>query len=97
MFVQVVLRGKSHAPRVVIPRSAVRGGAVHVADGENRLRRRPVRKLFDQGAMSVVAEGLEPGDRVLVSDLVPAVEGMLLQVQVDEALSREIAALGSGT
>jgi len=97
MFVQVVLRGKSHAPRVVIPRSAVRGGAVNVADGENRLRRRPVRLLFDQGAMSVVAEGLEPGDRVVVSDLVPAVEGMLLQVQVDEALSREIAVLGSGT
>ena len=33
----------------------------------------------------MIAEGLEAGERVVVSDLVPAVEGMLLQVQTDEA------------
>lgn len=84
MFVQVVLRGKSGGARLVVPRSAVRSGAVYVADWENRLRRRPVEVLFDQGQLSVIADGLEAGERVVISDLVPAVEGMLLQPQVDD-------------
>ena len=97
MFVQVVLRGKSHEPRVVVPRSAVRGGMVLVADAENRLRRRQVRVLFSQGELSVITEGLESGERVVVSDLVPAVEGMLLQVQTDEALQASLNTAGSGS
>ncbi len=90
MFVQVVLRGKSQSPRVVVPRSAVRAGVVLVADEENRLRRRPVELLFSQGSVSVIASGLEAGERVVLSDLVPAVEGMLLQVQVDEVLAESL-------
>ncbi len=97
MFVQVLLRGKSQAPRVVVPRSAVRGGVVLVADDENRLRRRSVEVLFSQGKVSVISRGLEAGERVVVSDLVPAVEGMLLQVQTDEALSAALAAEGGGS
>ena len=97
MFVQVVLRGKSQAPRVVLPRSAVRGGVVLVADQENRLRRRKVELLFSQGSTSVIASGLSAGERVVVSDLVPAVEGMLLHVQTDEALSESLKNEGDGS
>jgi RND family efflux transporter MFP subunit len=97
MFVQVVLRGKSQKPRVVVPRSAVRGGAVLVADREDRLRRRPVDVLFSQGTVTVISRGLEAGERVVVSDLVPAVEGMLLQVQTDDVLSTALAAEGKGS
>jgi RND family efflux transporter MFP subunit len=92
MFVQVALRGVSQGARLVVPRSAVRGGAVYVADRENRLRRRPVEVLFSQGRLSVIAEGLEPGERVVVSDLVPAVEGMLLQPRVDDELATALQA-----
>ncbi len=97
MFVQVVLRGKSQNPRVLVPRSAVRGGAVLVADADDRLRRRPVDVLFSQGTVTVISEGLEAGERVVVSDLVPAVEGMLLQVQTDDVLSAALAAEGGGS
>lgn len=97
MFVQVVLRGKSNASRVVVPRSAVRGGVVLVADDDNRLRRRSVEVLFSQQAVSVIAEGLEPGERVVVSDLMPAVDGMLLEVRTDEALSASLLEQGGGS
>jgi len=97
MFVQVVLRGKSQAPRVVVPRSAVRGGVVLVAAADDRLQRRPVEVLFSQGDVSVIAAGLEAGERVVVSDLVPAVEGMLLQVQPDEALAESLDSVGGGS
>ena len=97
MFVQVVLRGKSQAPRVVLPRSAVRGGVVLVADAENRLRRRAVELLFSQGSVSVIDSGIEAGEQVVVSDLVPAVEGMLLQLQPDKVLAESLRQQGSGS
>jgi len=97
MFVNVVLSGKKSMQRVLVPRSAVRASTVYVADADNRLRRRVVKILFSQGDISVVAEGLEPGERVVVSDLVPAVDGMLLQVQLDEALNQSLIAHGQGS
>lgn len=95
MFVQVVLRGRRHAQRLIVPRSAVRSGVAYVADADDRLRRRPVEVLYSQGEVSVIRSGLEPGERVIVSDLVPAVDGMLLEVQIDEALAESLRALGA--
>ena len=97
MFVQVVVRGKRQAPRLVIPRNAVRNGTVYLADADNRLRRRRVELLFSQDGYSVVSSGLAPGERVVVSDLIPAVSGMLLRPQIDEELSARLEAAGSGT
>ena len=68
-----------------------------VVDDEDQLRQRPVELLFSQGKVSVISRGLEAGERVVVSDLVPAVEGMLLQVQTDEVLSAALAAEGGGS
>ena len=97
MFVNVVMRGKQSMQRVLVPRTAVRSNAVYVADNDNRLRRRTVKILFSQGDISVVAEGLEPGERVVVSDLVPAVDGMLLQIQLDDELNQLLQAYGKGS
>lgn len=93
MFVQVVLRGRAGEPRVVVPRNAVRGGAVLVVDDEQRLRRRPVQVLFEQDGWSVLGAGVEPGERVVLSDLVPVVEGMLLAPEVDAAATEALASL----
>lgn len=95
MFVKVVLSGAHRSPRLVVPRSAVRAGVVYVADQNDRLRRRAVKTLFSQGDVSVIEQGLEAGERVVVSDLVPAVEGMLLQIQIDEQLNRSLQSVGS--
>lgn len=85
MFVQVVLRGRRHAQRLVVPRSALRGGVIHIADADDRLRRRPVEVLYSQHAISVVSTGIEPGERVVVSDLVPAVEDAVCR-RLEDAL-----------
>jgi multidrug efflux pump subunit AcrA (membrane-fusion protein) len=91
------VRGKSQAPRLVVPRNAVRNGTVYVADADDRLRRRPVEVLFNQDGFSVISSGLAPGERVVVSDLIPAVSGMLLRPHVDEELTARLEAAGSGT
>lgn len=90
MFVQVVLRGKPQPNRIVVPRSAVRDGAVYLADDESRLRRQPVKILFNQGEVSVIASGITAEQQIVVSDLVPAVSGMRLQTKPDEEITQAV-------
>jgi len=94
MFVRVRMSGRSQPDRMLVPRAAVRNGAVYVADSDDRLRRRTVEVEFSQGDLSVIASGLQIGDRVVVTDVVPAVEGMLLLPQIDRELSSRLVAAG---
>ena len=96
MFVQVLLQGREQPGRILVPRSAVRDGQLYKVDSEQRLQRQPVELLFSQGRISVVAEGLSAGDEIVVSDLVPAVDGMPLKPQRDENLEAEVAAAARG-
>ncbi|MBW9259448.1 MAG: efflux RND transporter periplasmic adaptor subunit, partial [Candidatus Thiodiazotropha sp. (ex. Lucinisca nassula)] len=94
MFVQVLLKGKTQADRIILPRSTIKNGVVYLADENNRLQRQPVEILYNQGDISVIGNGIQPGQRVVISDLVPAVSGMLLQTVPDqqmEALLQERA------
>ena len=85
MFVEVELRGPPQADRFVVPRQSIREGRIFVADEENRLRIRPVKVDYHQGDDAILLEGVKAGDRVVVTDLVPAIEGMLLAPQVEAA------------
>jgi membrane fusion protein, multidrug efflux system len=95
MFVEVELQGSVTDPRVVIPRAALMGGNVYVVDDNGRLEIRPVKTAFVQGEIAVIAAGIGEGERVIVSDLVPAIEGMRLLPTHDdvllEAVSRQAA------
>lgn len=85
MFVEVELRGLPYRDRIVVPRAAIRAGRVYVAGVENRLVIRPVKVEFVQGEEAILASGLEAGERLVVSDLIPAIEGMLLAPQPPDA------------
>jgi multidrug efflux pump subunit AcrA (membrane-fusion protein) len=98
MFVQVVLKGPPQSGRIVVPRSAIRGGTIYLADERNRLQSRPVEVLFNQGGFSVIKSGITAGEKVVLTDLIPAVPGMLLRPQVDEQVMLELSALaGDGS
>lgn len=90
MFVQVVIRGHTQQDRIILPRSSVRAGKVYVVSDEQRLQIRPVSILFSQGPLSVVVDGVVPGEQIVVSDLVPAVEGMRLISVPDPSLESKI-------
>ena len=98
MYVAVELVGRQQPAAIVVPRSAVHEGMIYVANANNRLERRTVVIGFRQSDFATVIEGLEHGERVIVSDLSPAVEGMLLRVvEAPELLERLRAqALGAG-
>ncbi|QQP89750.1 hypothetical protein IGS68_00195 [Skermanella sp. TT6] len=97
MFVEVELKAPPGPPVPVIPRAALQpGDHVHVATRDDRLEIRRVTVADAHGGFITVAEGLRPGERVVISDLIPAVEGMLLAPLRDEAaesgLARDAAA-----
>jgi multidrug efflux system membrane fusion protein len=89
-FVEVELRKKPRDKSIVIPSSAIHDGKVYVMDKENRMEIRSVKTAFIQGSSAVISIGLEEGETLVVTDLIPAVEGMLLDPVVDEKVVKRL-------
>lgn len=96
MFVEVELRGRKIPGRIVLPRSAVHQGRTYILRDDERLEIRDVDTGLVQGDVVVVESGLKDGDRVVVSDLIPALPGMLLTPIEDKALAEHVAREASG-
>jgi len=79
MYVEVELRGRPVSDRFVIPRSAVHDKKVYISTPENRLEIRSVEVESYMENLAVLSHGLKEGETLVLSDLIPAVEGMLLK------------------
>jgi len=79
LFVEVTLAGKPRPNRIVIPRSALHGHQIYIINAQQRLEIRRVKVELLQPDFVVVGSGLSEGEQVVTSDLLPAIEGMLLQ------------------
>ena len=75
----------------MIPRSLIRNNQVYLVNDQNRLLTRDISRHYDQQQFTVVKQGLAAGDRIVASDLVPAVDGMLLRTEIDTALQDSIS------
>ena len=81
LFVDVEIEGRRVEDAIVLPRPALReGNQVYVIDAEDRLRIRPVEVLRENGDEVVITAGLSAGERVSISPLRGAVEGMAVRV-----------------
>lgn len=96
MFVQATIAAPTPEPVIVVPASAIHQGEVYLADGDDRLQRQPVTVAWQQGELTVVSDGLKPGDRLILDDLVPAIEGTLLNPQLDEPTAQWLHKLAAG-
>ncbi len=96
MYVEVELAGRKITDQMVIPRSAVHEGNIYINNLENRLVIRPVEISFSIMDMAVLSNGLENDENLVLTDLVPAVEGMLLKPIEDEEAKENLkrSALG---
>ncbi|MGI9591067.1 MAG: efflux RND transporter periplasmic adaptor subunit, partial [Myxococcota bacterium] len=80
LFVRAEIEGREVTGAVVLPRSAMHGeDLVWVVDAEGRLRERAVEVVRSIEDEVVVAEGLRSGERVVVSPLETAIEGMSVE------------------
>ncbi len=91
MFVEVELRTKPLSGKIVVPRSALHAGQLYIANRNDRLEVRPVKTSLVQGDLVIISSGLKPGEKVVVSDLSPAIPGMALKTTDDTGLAERIA------
>lgn len=90
MYVQVRLSAETPDPQLIVPATAVHQGYVYVLDDQQRLERRAVEVAFEQHDMAVISKGLMGGETLIVDDLMPAINGMALQPQRDEAMEQRL-------
>ena len=96
-YCEVEFRGAALAQRIIIPRAAIYDSHVYVLDNSNRLQRRPVKIAFEQSDFAVIKEGLQPEERVVVSELTPAIEGLLVEPVDDTELLERLRQEAAGT
>jgi multidrug efflux pump subunit AcrA (membrane-fusion protein) len=69
---------------------------VYTVGNDNRLKIKKVSIAYSQGNLSVLASGLKSGEQVVVSDLIPAIEGMLLTPVNDKTVEQSLAKAAGG-
>ena len=89
MYTEVILLGN---PKnyFVVPRDALHEKQLFLVDANNRLKRIDI-KAEAQGNMLLVEQGLTTGDKIITSDLFPAVAGMDLTAVPDTVKKQQIA------
>lgn len=101
MLVEVELRGKPQPDSLILPRDTLRQGddgevLVYVVGEDDRLARRAVTIGFAQDDFVTVVAGVAAGERVILSDPIPAIDGMLLNVVEDTVAAGHVAAIATG-
>lgn len=91
-FVELEIRAHALPGQITVPRAALRGDLLHIAGADSRLEFRQIEVGIRQGDLVSIVSGLEAGERVVVSDLIPAIEGMLLSLETDDGLADELLA-----
>ena len=88
-YVSVDIEGRTIEGVFNIPRDYLKdGNLIYTMDSDDRLRIKKINVLW-QDVASVVAKGLEPGERLVISELPAAVEGMKIRIKESESRSQE--------
>ncbi len=72
---------------LVIPRKAIHEGRVYIAREDNSLEIRPVEAAYRQGNFAVLKKGVAAGERLIISDVIPVINGLPLK-PIDAELFR---------
>jgi RND family efflux transporter MFP subunit len=82
-YCMVELRAPTRPDVAILPRHALQSGQVFVLDSEQRLRSRNVVVSFVQDDFVAVSDGLGKREMIVVSDPIPAIEGMQIEPVFD--------------
>jgi hypothetical protein len=64
---------------LVLPRKAIHQGRVYIARENNELEIREVNLLHKQGELVVIDQGIEEGEKIIITDVIPVIEGLPLK------------------
>ncbi|MGF1457335.1 MAG: efflux RND transporter periplasmic adaptor subunit [Alphaproteobacteria bacterium] len=96
MYVSVEIIGTPQADQLVVPAAGLHGERLYVVTEDDRLEIRPVEVRFRQGPLASVEGGVAPGERIVVSDLIPATPAMKLRPALDEDATADLMAVMAG-
>jgi len=99
LFVQVKLTGAALQNSIIVPNSALHSRnennssqngqkIVYIVNQKNRLEMRPVSIKLVQNEFSIINSGIKEGEKIIISELLPAIQNMLLKVQEDTQLKQ---------
>jgi len=89
MYTEVTIKGNAKK-FFVIPRDAIHEGELFIVNKENKLERRVIKLSLVQGEMALFEEGLTIGEKIIVSDLFPAIPEMSLTLTEDKRSEQAI-------
>ncbi len=89
MYAEVRLQGKARG-FYLIPRDALHERELFFCNKENQLQRRQIQPFQLQGNLALFENGMQTGEKIVVSDLFPAIPGMQLKPILDIATQRQI-------
>lgn len=90
LYAEVELQGGTRENRYVVPFQAIHNGYIHIVNAESRLHRLQVEVEMVMGDLAIISEGISDSVTVITTDLIPAIEGMLLEPVVNEKLTTRI-------
>ncbi|MBU2515482.1 efflux RND transporter periplasmic adaptor subunit [bacterium] len=91
MYCEIELFGRPFKDQIVVPRTAVHeNNMVYVVDINNQLQFRTIEISFSQDSFTVIHSGLSRDDKVVITDVVPAVQGMSVDPVIDQAITQKI-------
>ena len=96
LYVEGILSTAATQQQMVIPQQAIHEGWVYLVNADNRLRRTEIEVAFQQNGLAIISAGLEPGDIVILDDIVPAISGSLLDPQRDLATETALISMATG-
>ncbi|PMH39848.1 acriflavin resistance protein [Vibrio sp. 10N.286.49.B3] len=86
MFVKAQLEGQAN-PSWAVPERALHGKRIYIMNSNNELEIRPVTILYRRDNQVVIEGGIEYGEQLVINDLLPAIEGMLLRTLDSSAVT----------
>ncbi|MFB9217878.1 efflux RND transporter periplasmic adaptor subunit [Vibrio sinaloensis] len=78
MFVKAMIEGQEN-PSWVIPERALHGDKVYLMDTNNQLDIRQIQVLYRRDNQVIIDGELEHGEKLILNDLLPAIQGMALK------------------
>ncbi len=90
MYTEVLLQSKAKT-FYVIPRDALHENEIYIVNQQDQLERRAIKNIQFQGAMALLSSGLNAEERLIVSDVFPAIPGMQLKATEKPAIQQAIA------
>jgi len=97
LFVEMEITSLPQELHLIVPRLALNGKELYILGKGNRLEVRTVETGLVQGDFVVITKGLRAGDQVVVSDLTPAIDNMLLAPETDGRLYLRLVRQAIGT